>query len=371
MKEKRFLFYLGHPAHYHMFRGTICYLRAENYHVDVLIKSKDILEDLLKKDNFRYTNILPEGRKNNKFHIFYGLLKRIWRIYRFCLKNKPDILIGSEPSIPYVAKLIRKTSIIFVEDDTHIIPYFAKIAYPFATHIISPKTCDLGKWNYKKVSYDGYQKLPYLHPNHFTPDESKVSCLRRGNGRYFLIRVSKLSAHHDFGVGGISEEIILNLITILSEHGKVYISSEDKLGERLKTFELNFNIADIHHALYFAEMLIGDSQSMSVEASLLGTPSIRFSDFAGKIGVLEELEHKYRMTFGIPSDDPDFLYLKVKELLSIPNLKADFRERKEVLMKEKIDSFIFFTWFLENFPKSQKIMQIEPEYQLRFLDFKF
>ena len=42
---------------------------------------------------------------------------------------------------------------------------------------------------------------------------------------------------------------------------------------------------------------------MAVEAAMLGTPSLRFNDFAGKIGVLEELEHKYELTFAIPPSE--------------------------------------------------------------------
>ncbi len=35
---------------------------------------------------------------------------------------------------------------------------------------------------------------------------------------------------------------------------------------------------------------------MIAEAAVLGTPSIRFNDFVGKLGYLEDLEHKYGLT---------------------------------------------------------------------------
>ena len=43
-------------------------------------------------------------------------------------------------------------------------------------------------------------------------------------------------------------------------------------------------------------MYIGDSQSMAIEAALLGTPGIRFNDFNNKIGHLNELKNVYKLS---------------------------------------------------------------------------
>ena len=54
-------------------------------------------------------------------------------------------------------------------------------------------------------------------------------------------------------------------------------------------------------------MLVCDSQSMTVEAAILGIPSIRYSDFSGRIGVLEELEKRGEdIPFDVASN-PEFL----------------------------------------------------------------
>ena len=58
----------------------------------------------------------------------------------------------------------------------------------------------------------------------------------------------------------------------------------------LEKFKIRIKPDDIHHVLYFAEMFIGDSQTMAAEAAVLGTPSLRFSDFTGKLNYLNELE---------------------------------------------------------------------------------
>ncbi|MFY9311361.1 MAG: DUF354 domain-containing protein [Bacteroidia bacterium] len=361
-----FLFYFGHPAHYHMFKHSIRALQSEGHQINILIKSKDILEELLKNEGIPYTNILPEGRKDSKFYILLGLLKRIWRISKFVFNHKTNLLIGSEPSLVYVGKLFNIPSLIFVEDDAHVIPYFAKLTFPLATQIVSPITCSLGKWNAKKVGYHGFQKLPYLHPNQFIPNRDKVRHLFKDKERYFIIRTSKLNAHHDFGIGGLNVELVLNIIKILSNYGSIYISAEGNLDEKLLPYELKINLSDIHHILFYADMLISDSQSMSVEAALLGTPSIRFSDFAGEIGVLEELEKKYNLTYGIPTERSDLLIGKINELLKNKDLKEEFQIRRKRLIDEKIDTAAFFTWLIKNYPKSVSVLKGDVDYQFTF-----
>ena len=87
----RILVYLGHPAHFHNYKNTIATLKAHGHEVEVLIKKKDILEDLLKNAGIPYHNILEEGRKNSKIGILLGLLKQTWRIDRFRHAFRPDI----------------------------------------------------------------------------------------------------------------------------------------------------------------------------------------------------------------------------------------------------------------------------------------
>ncbi len=74
--------FLGHPAHYHFFKNIIPVLEEKGHEVEVIIKTKDILEGLLKENNLQYTNILPEGRKNGLINIILSLLKRDLRLFR-------------------------------------------------------------------------------------------------------------------------------------------------------------------------------------------------------------------------------------------------------------------------------------------------
>ena len=80
---------------------------------------------------------------------------------------------------------------------------------------------------------------------------------------------------------------------------------------------------------------------------MLGTPAIRFNDFAGKIGVLEELEKKYQLTIGIPSSEPERLYQTVNKLIATEHLRDIYQSRRQKMIAEKIDVATFFTNFIE------------------------
>ena len=107
-----------------------------------------------------------------------------------------------------------------------------------------------------------------------------------------------------------------------------YISSESELDESLKQYQLKIQPADIHHIMSFASLIISDSQSMSVEAAMLGVPSLRFSDFSGRISVLEELEHNYGRTYGITTSNPQKLYRKTTDFFTMPDLREEFQKRR-------------------------------------------
>lgn len=360
------LAFLGHPAHFHLFKHTIAGLRSNGHRVDVCIKKKDILEELLFRSGIDYTNLLPNGRADGTFGILKGVLKKDIGLYKFCKANRPDLMLGTSAEIAHIGKLLRIPSINFSEDDVSVIRKFATAAYPFSGHILSPVACNNGRWNRKTVFYKGYQKLAYLHPNRFRPDEDIASKYIRNGEPYFLIRFAKLTAHHDSGIRGINDAIAGELVKKLEKFGNVYISSERTLSPDFEGYRLEIDPLDIHHLLAFAKLYIGDSQSMSVESAMLGTPSIRYSDFMGKIGVLEELEKTYGLTYGVNPDNPRDLFDTVDRFLEMSSLYESFQNRRRIMLEDKIDVTAFFQWFIEQYPESSSIMQKDPNYQDRF-----
>ena len=128
----KILFYLGHPAHYHFFKFIIFELKQRDHEISIFIKSKDILEKLLRETDLKYINILPEGRKDRRVAIFIAVLKRDWRLLKAVSKDRVDLMVGSEPALAHVGSLLRIPSIIFGEDDIGVIPLFAWLTFPFA-----------------------------------------------------------------------------------------------------------------------------------------------------------------------------------------------------------------------------------------------
>ncbi len=361
----KILFSLGHPAQFHLFKNVINNLNKKGHKIKVLVSNKDILEELCCKSDFEFLSILPVRKNNSKYSQFKTLINRYLVVIRFIFNYKPNLLVGSEVTFPIAGKTFGIPSILFSEDDAAFISKFVAIAYPFATTILSPLTCNAGKYEYKKVGYNGFQKLAYLHPLHFKPDKKRVKDLI--GERYFILRFSKLDAYHDVGRNkGINSQIAQKLITILSEHGKVFITSERELEPQFEKYRINIDIVDIHHALYYADLYIGDSQSMAVEAAMLGTPGIRFNDFVGKIGVLEELEHTYKLTTGINPANPRKLFEKLDQILKQGLKNHGFKSRHKQMIRDKIDVLSFMIWFIENYPLSNLIMKEDTEYYRNF-----
>ena len=352
------LIYLGHPAQYHFFKNIVNELK-KRHKIRYLIKTKEVLEPLLIGDKVEYKNILPEGRKSTRSGIVWGLIKREIRVLGEALRFKPDLMIGTDPSLAHVGRLLRIPTFTTLEDDVHVIHDLAKITFPFSTYIIAPDSCDCGKWNAKKISYAGYMKLAYLHPNCFKHTFESI-------GKTALIRLSNLDAFHDAGIKGFNDSLLKQIIEKLALEYKVFVSSEKPIKPWFDKYVLKINPNDIHRVLFQASILISDSQSMTMEAAMLGIPSIRYSDFAGRIGVLEELEHKYHLTTGIKPGNPEKINQILESLLSIHDLREEFQKRRKKMLEDKIDVSRFFIWLIGNYPESIKRIQDEPDFQYTF-----
>lgn len=352
------LIQLSHPAHFHLYKNVAHNLIADGHKVLIVIKSKDILETLLRNAGLPYVNINQHAHRGSKFGILWDMLVREWRIIGLCRKHKIDLLTGSTPEVAHVSWLLRKFGLVIGEDDAAVVPMFSKIAGRFVRCLVTPSTCDNGIMEAASTKYPGYQELAYLHPNHF---EAKAEVVK-GYGMdvtkpYFIMRFAQLNAHHDVGIRGINTEIAQRLIDILKPHGRIYITSERPLEPQFEEYRIKIIPLDMHHVMAFASLYIGDSQTMAAEAGVLGVPFVRFNDFVGRIGYLRELEDKYELGYGIKASadgSVDALCSRVENLVAMKadERKATFAERREKMLSEKVDCAKFLTWFIENYPAS-------------------
>ena len=101
----KILFYLHHPAQFHLFKHVIEQIKRK-YKVLILATKKDILELLLKEKGFKYINVLPKGRKDNKLSIALSLLKQDFKLVKICYNFKPELLIGTSTEITHIGKIL-------------------------------------------------------------------------------------------------------------------------------------------------------------------------------------------------------------------------------------------------------------------------
>ncbi|MCA1750905.1 MAG: DUF354 domain-containing protein [Flavobacteriales bacterium] len=350
----RFLFYLGHPAHFHNIRHSVRLLSEKGHSVKVVARGKDVLFDLIDREDWDVVKLPERKSGGGKLGLAANIAARELTMLRLVRSFKPDLMAGTDLVIAHVSTLTGIPSIIINEDDSAAVPLMAKYAFPYCTAILAPNCCDQSPANHKKIGYEGYHELAYLHPNIFTSSRADLPEKMRDAERYFILRFASLHAHHDAGRRGISDELALELIALLEPHGRVYITSERAFAERLEPYRLPVHPADMHHVMAHADLYIGDSQTMAAEAAVLGVPSIRFNDFVGELAYLEELEHKYSLTRGIKTNAPKALLSLAKEWAADPGLKATFQKRRKIMLDSTIEVTPFWVETFEAFARKKR-----------------
>ena len=326
---------MGHPAHFHLFKNLIKEFPKEQFLI--VITNKDILSDLLISEGYSFIELAQKSTKQGFFSKFLKLLTSTFNLLKITLSYKPEILIGCLSQIAWVGFILRKKTFFFAEDDYSYTKLQCKITYPFITNILTAEEVDVGPYHKKQIKYPGYHKLAYLHPTVFNPSKK---CLDNYEitTPYFLIRLVSLSAHHDNQIKGINEQMLDEIISKLKKYGKVYISSEKKLPEKYSSHLLKINVSDMHSIMNFANGIISDSQSMTVESCMLGVPNIRINSFKNKISVLNNLEHAYDLTSSFNADEFNLI-----DLDSITEIKKETIEnRKKKLLNDKIYPIPFY-----------------------------
>jgi len=356
---------INHPSQYHVFKNLADKLMEDGDEVIFIIKkNKDILEELMISDDreYNYSVSAAKNRKRNKILLRLDSLRSILTqelsVFNIIRKNNFDFLLGTDIAISHIGKLFKIPTFVFCEDDYLLVKEFGNLTYPYAKHIVSPYICSIGKWEYKRLGYNGSQKTSYLHPKYFVPDLEILRNYGINKENYFIIRLVSMKAYHDIlheTDSGIYYKGLLKLVNYLENKGKVYITSQSKLPEKLAPYRLNIDLRDIHHVIYYADLFIGDSQSMTIEAALLGTPSIRTNKWVvikEKVSILEELENKYKLTYGIPPGDINSLIYKIEEITSINNFKTLWKEKRKEYFNNATNLTDYMFWVLNNYPDS-------------------
>lgn len=296
----KYIIELNHPKHYYQFKYIRKNLLDEGHQVWVLARDKDVLLNVLEEENVDYI-IFGKHRKSLSAKIL-GTLSILVSYISIFFKLKPDVVISKASFYgTFVARLFFKKAIIF--PDSEVVKLTNKIVVPMSNLVVTPETfgLDYGK---KHVKVPGFFENCYLCPTVFTPDSSIID--KYGLKQpYAVFRFVGWYANHDVGNNGFTLEEKISFVREVEKNMTVYISSEKELPDELKKYKLPTPAAQIHSVLSFADLYLGDSQTMATESALLGTPAIRSNSFVGPNDMTNfiVLEQKYGLLRNIASYD--------------------------------------------------------------------
>ena len=104
------------------------------------------MEDLLDADGIPYRNIFPKTRGNSHFEMGRTIMKRNALLFQHCLRNRPDLLIGTSVENSHIGKVLGIPSINVNEDDHDVVPMYSKFSYPLSHTILAPNPCSTGRF---------------------------------------------------------------------------------------------------------------------------------------------------------------------------------------------------------------------------------
>jgi predicted glycosyltransferase len=320
------LFDINHPAHVHLFRHFIAYLRQQGHGTVILGRHKDITTQLL--DHYGLEYVAPTRAGGTRLDMARELILRDRCALRLQREHRFGAAFGTSATIAHLTLLAGVPSYNFCEDDDDVVPLYAWLAYPFTTAIVNPSCLRFRRWRRKRILHNSYQKLAYLHPDQFRPDVAVLERYGLKPRQYVVLRLSAMRAHHDFGQRGLTPDLAGRVVQAIAGC-TVVRSQENGVAQPIAPW-------DMHHVLAFARMLVADSQTMAVEAAVLGTPSVRYSTFAGRLSCLDELEHRYGLTRGFaPGAEGDML-AHIGGLLGDPATLPAWQVRRRRLLAEKV-----------------------------------
>jgi uncharacterized protein len=344
----RIAFFLNTPAHVHLYKNIIKLLELSGHQAIILARNYGDTINLLDEMDFEY--FIYANVPESKYGKILALPFNVLTAYNFLRKKKPDLLVGMGVYSAYTSQLLHKKCIIF--NDSEPTPYQFMLFKPFVDVILTPSsfTKDLGL---KHIKFNSFKEIAYLHANYFAPDATIYDFLGiKQDEDYVLLRFNAFDAVHDLGVNGFSIDQKRLLVNELSKYARVFISSELKMPDDFNKYLLKIPKSRIHDILYYAKLVVADTQTITTESAILGTPVIRFNSFVGKkdMGNFIELENKYHLIYSF--NDPEKAIDKAVELAQESDLKNKWKERRDKLLVDKIDTTQFLASFIGNYPES-------------------
>ena len=290
------------------------------------------------------------GKKDNLIGKAQTVIHQDIALLKFVHHNHIDLGLSSGLVLSHVSKLTSMKSIMFDDDDDVAEPLIVKYGHPLTDIVFTPN-CIERKTNHA-VYYAGTHELAYLHPNRFSPAPSVLQHAGlTDNERFFIMRFVALKGHHDIGQQGLTLEQKNALVELLKPHGRVIITSERTIEPEFEQYRLPVPPEEIHSLMAYSAMFLGDSQTMTSEAAILGVPALKCNTFAGRLSVPNMLEQKYGLCYAYQPTQFDEMYHHIEQLLACKpeELKSEWQTKRQRLLDEMIDPTEFFVNHIEHY----------------------
>lgn len=347
---------INHPAHVHFFKNPIKILNDMGHQIMVTSRDKEMAIELL--DELDIPNKkLSSLRGGGLISLGKELVMRNLALLKVVRDFRPDRMaaIGGT-SIAQVGFLTHIASLVFY--DTENAKLQNAITYPFCSCVLVPRCYEGWLPKGRHVRYAGYHELSYLHPQYFKPDLkiALANGIKQDQDNYF-IRIVSWQANHDVGENGWTPELLSKLISKLKQSGNVLISSERNLPAEFTPYLYKGKSSDVHHALAFCRLFIGESATMASECAVLGVPAIYAAE-TGR-GYTNEQEKRYGLVKNIFSIEYQGIEKSVDEMLALN--KKNLESMHSGLLTETIDvarfiadSIVQFPLVLQQYRRSEK-----------------
>lgn len=338
----RILIDILHPAHVHFFRHFHEVMSDRGHELCVTARDKDRSVDLLRRYGIPFEQISVQ--KSGGVGMVVEMTQRTGALLKVMQRFRPDVMTGiMGPSIALAGKLRRVPSVVFY--DTEFARQTNWFVYPLA-HTVATPDCYQGTVRGNQRTYPGYHELAYLHPNRFTPDPQRLRAFGlSADEPYSIVRFVSWQAVHDRNEKGLTGDQKRDLVKTLERHGRVLVSSEAGLPPDLTAYELKGPVEDIHHLLAYAQMIVGESATMSSEAAVLGVPAVMIAT-TGR-GYTDDQERRYGLVRHFTEDEYDSAVAAVEDLFARdPRLVG--REANAKLLTDKIDVTAWMVDYFES-----------------------
>ena len=344
----RILVDISHPAHVHFFRNAVSIWQEHGHIVKAMARDKDITLDLLRRFHIPH-KVLSKARTGvvgwTAEMIIHtaGLLAEV-------LAFRPHVMlqIGGTFVGP-VGWLTRTPAWAFT--DTENATLSNRVTFPFVQRIFTPQcyTLDHGA---KHRRYAGFHELAYLHPSRFVPDPSVLSSIGlKPEDPFFILRFVAWKSAHDRDQRGFSISHKIALVSELCRHGRVFVSSEAPLPSELKPYTSPISVERIHHFMFYASLVAGESATMASEAAVLGTPAI-FVSPTGR-GYTHAQEHTYGLVSNFRDTEQGRALDAVKELVHRTYPKGHWLKKRQRLLEDTIDVTGWLVRLVERFGETR------------------